>query len=551
MDDRELIGTLREQTSNLAGLFALSMVMFDRLDEAEILRLAWSSVPAIGPFTAVDVQSPPLEKQLGELAGEDGPVTTPDGAWVWAYALRSMGGNAGHLVISADVRPSPDQRFLLKTLAQQAGAALHSARLNHRERAAAAQLSDLNAQLETVNQQLRTAVTDLERQQHIHQMLNAVAASGAGEGGIAETLHELTGLDVAVEDRFGHLRAWAGPTRPRPYPRATARERTELQAELKRHRRPVRHRDRVIAMAQPREEILGLLVLVDPEHRVGAGELFALEHAAIVLSTELAHQRGLAETELRLRADLLDDLLTGTDDESAVLRATALGHDLRLPQQVLVLSWPGLENEESFARAVAYVAKDVVESGVLLARRAGMLVLIASRSEDGPTTPQWRQLHDRVAKAVRSGAGAIGVGGPCTRPSQLPRSYAEAQRALQLRQGSGHPHGVTAFDELGIYRLLGADSARQEVSGFIREWLGELIDYDEAHGTDLVLTLWQYHESGGNYDATATALVIHRSTLRYRLTRIRELSGHDLRDVDTRLNLHIATRAWQLLHNAT
>jgi DNA-binding PucR family transcriptional regulator len=43
------------------------------------------------------------------------------------------------------------------------------------------------------------------------------------------------------------------------------------------------------------------------------------------------------------------------------------------------------------------------------------------------------------------------------------------------------------------------------------------------------------------------ALLIHRSTLRYRLRRIRELTGHDLGVVDTRLNLHIAARAWQIM----
>ncbi len=44
------------------------------------------------------------------------------------------------------------------------------------------------------------------------------------------------------------------------------------------------------------------------------------------------------------------------------------------------------------------------------------------------------------------------------------------------------------------------------------------------------------------------ALHIHRSTLRYRLARIAELTGHDLRNVDTRFNLHAATRAWRFLN---
>ena len=43
------------------------------------------------------------------------------------------------------------------------------------------------------------------------------------------------------------------------------------------------------------------------------------------------------------------------------------------------------------------------------------------------------------------------------------------------------------------------------------------------------------------------ALHIHRSTLRYRLARIAELTGYDLRKVDTRVNLHAATRAWRFL----
>ncbi|WP_369803893.1 helix-turn-helix domain-containing protein [Mycobacterium sp. 1274761.0] len=41
---------------------------------------------------------------------------------------------------------------------------------------------------------------------------------------------------------------------------------------------------------------------------------------------------------------------------------------------------------------------------------------------------------------------------------------------------------------------------------------------------------------------------IHRSTLRYRLARISELTGYDLRNVNTRFNLHAATRAWRFLY---
>jgi PucR C-terminal helix-turn-helix domain len=52
---------------------------------------------------------------------------------------------------------------------------------------------------------------------------------------------------------------------------------------------------------------------------------------------------------------------------------------------------------------------------------------------------------------------------------------------------------------------------------------------------------------GENYDLTAQSPQIHRSTLRYRLARIRDITGRDLQNVDTRLNLHLATRVLDVL----
>ena len=79
------------------------------------------------------------------------------------------------------------------------------------------------------------------------------------------------------------------------------------------------------------------------------------------------------------------------------------------------------------------------------------------------------------------------------------------------------------------------------------EWLGPLIDYDAEHGTSLVLTLSEYLDCGGNYDASATALSVHRSTLKYRLQRIRRVSGYDLGLPDVQFNLQVATHAWRTL----
>ena len=60
---------------------------------------------------------------------------------------------------------------------------------------------------------------------------------------------------------------------------------------------------------------MGVLVLLDPEQRADQADLVALEHGATVLAMELGRLRSIADTELRLRRDLMHDLLAGTDDD--------------------------------------------------------------------------------------------------------------------------------------------------------------------------------------------------------------------------------------------
>ena len=560
MRERDVV-RLREQISNLHSLFVLSMMMTESRGEDEILSLAVTSVASLGPCTTdgayrpgAEPGGPPerfrepagrLRRALGPallaLGADDGAVDVPGAGWGWAFALRSLGGHWGWLVVGAPAEPTADEQFLLKVLAHQTGSALENAALHQRERAGAAELAQVNTALASVNAQLAATVADLERTATIHEALTRVSASGAGEDGIARTLFDLTGYPVAVEDRFGNLRAWAGPDRPVPYPKTDARKRAHLLRMARREGRPMRDGDRLFALAQPRDEILGVLALVDPEGTAGPHDAFALEHGALVLAAELSHLRGLGEMELRLRGDLVDDLCTGTDDESAHARAQAIGYDLHRPHAVVVVQGRGKATGEALARAVEQAAADL-GIGSLVGRRQGAVVLLA-QSPPG----RWAELAAALAAEFPSGVVSVGVGGRCDRPGDFPRSAREAFVALGVRQASRQPAGVTTYEGLGIYRILAGGEHNAEVEGFVREWLGPLLDYDAGHGAELVKTLSTYLECGGNYDETADGLAIHRSTLRYRLQRIREVSGLDLTDVDSRFNLHAATRAWRVL----
>jgi DNA-binding PucR family transcriptional regulator len=554
----------REQFSNLYSLFVLSMMMFDGRDEQAILRLACTAVPQLGSCRVeagylarrgglewvpggAEEPRPRLHAAVAALRGAEGAVDLAD--WAWAYPLCSLGGQRGYLVVGAPTEPSHAEQVLLRVLAQQTGAALSNAALHRTEREQAGRLRVLDVELAALNDRLSRSLAALQRQRRIYEVLSRVSAAGEGAEGIARAVHQLTGLPVVVEDRFGNLRSWAGPGCPDPYTKPSGWRRAQLLARALRDCRPVRDRERLIALARPRHEVLGVLALIDPDRAAGEHELSALEHGAVVLAAELAHQHRLTEVELRLRRDLVDDLLSGATDASVFTRAEALGHDLHHPHRAVVVKWDGRTADSDLVRAVARAVAEL-RLDCLMASRAGSIVLLAHQPSARNQRQRWDEMYRSVARELRCTAGVIGVGGRAESVAEVRRSYEEALRALSIRQGSVTGNGATVFDELGVYRLLAAGENAREVRIFVREWLGLLLDYDEGHRCELVRTLSTYLECGGNYDETAEALTIHRSTLRYRLQRIREVSGLDLGEVDSRFNLQVATRAWRVLAGA-
>jgi sugar diacid utilization regulator len=549
----------RDQLTSLQGLLVLSMLMTESDDERQILHLAATSVPSFArchleglylleggwraaetPCSRAEARAE-IEAQLNVLGSGGGALSVEGEAWSWAYPLRSLKGHMGYIVVGSQEEPPPAELYLLQILSQQTSVALGNADLHARERATAEELRHTTEKLQTANAVLADTVQALERSTAIHDRLTRVAVAGEGQEGIARAVHELTGYPVGIEDRYGNLRAWAGPNRPEVYPKDPPARREQMLRHVLREGRPIREGGRLLAVARPREDVVGVLVLVDPAATAGEQEHVALEHGATVLAMELARLRSVAESQLRARRDLVEELLAGTDEESALTQAEALGYDLERPHRVVVVEGRARSRDDDvFLHAVRRAARDT-GVGSLLVPRAGTVVVLSDADQP------WEQFREAVLSELGGGRCRVGVGGPSERPAELPRSYRQAQLALKMQDASKLGDQATAFDDLGIYQFLAEVEDLAAIEQFVRAWLGPLLDYDARKRSELVLTLSRYLECGCSYDASAAALSVARSTLKYRLQRIRDLSGHDLACPDTRFNLQLATRAWQTL----
>lgn len=228
-----------------------------------------------------------------------------------------------------------------------------------------------------------------------------------------------------------------------------------------------------------------------------------------------------------LAAALLDGHPLGALDHE---RARSFGVDLDGPIRTVVVR-PPLDRAELAAGGIRLAARRPGETAVVVADGTGLDDLLAAIGR-----------RSKAADAVPADApAAIGIGGAHAGPSGAARSYREARRAATFAERLGRP--VLGHDDLGLFSLLADHGDPDAVADLVDEWLGPLLTHDEGRRQKLLPTLAAYLDAGAAQQATADALGVHVSTLKYRLGRIEAVTGRALSRPDIRFQLQVALAA--------
>jgi DNA-binding PucR family transcriptional regulator len=155
------------------------------------------------------------------------------------------------------------------------------------------------------------------------------------------------------------------------------------------------------------------------------------------------------------------------------------------------------------------------------------------------------QIQQAIAEWKPGFTVSVGFSGPAEAPTGVAGALREVTSVMESLARFKRWSQVVAVPELGLTGLLAAVTDERLVD-YSRRHLGPLIEHDAARKGNLVATLRAYLETGEQQQA-AQRLRVHPNTLRYRLDRIREISGVDLEDPETRLNLAVALRVQALL----
>jgi len=125
---------------------------------------------------------------------------------------------------------------------------------------------------------------------------------------------------------------------------------------------------------------------------------------------------------------------------------------------------------------------------------------------------------------------SIGLGGGTTEIKYFSKIVFSAQKALDISKRNNKIDYVSDYKKTGVYRLFFDINNYDEMRNLYEETLYKLEKYDTKNSSNLLETLEMYLEKHRNIGLSAEFLYIHRNTMKYRINRIEEILGCDLKD---------------------
>jgi hypothetical protein len=263
----------------------------------------------------------------------------------------------------------------------------------------------------------------------------------------------------------------------------------------------------------------------------------AAEAGEVYLEAErLLHAQGE-----RVRRDLLEDLLAGRPPAPGPKLTAARAAGLVAGAPCIVIAAHPLTPPQD--------ERQLRSAAVALTRAVGSVVppLAVVRHEEVVVVPcvdrSVAALIDALETVQEQLAGegfplAIGVSTVQDGLDRMPEAYGEAVNALARVNTSGGVVALPALTAFDCLALFGPETARRRIPSKVRQFVLD----DLAEDRVLTTTLLEYVASNLNTKVAAERLFVHPNTARYRLGKIEERTGCDLRCFADVLDVLIALR---------
>lgn len=410
----------------------------------------------------------------------------------------------------------------------------------------------------TVNERIAQSNMEMvSRALTIHQTLTRIVLEGGGIKQLATTLAELVRQSISIEnERFEALASVniAAVDEARRYtqqygrtdPRLVQALEDEILPEIRRTLRPVfipamphvgLEMERILAPVVVHGIIYGYMWIIADDRPLSELDYMAIESGATIAALMMLYQESIQSAEASLKGNLLTRLIQGEVNGSAILTDQALryGVDLRHAYRLVRVADDHMTTRQSldlYRRVNSFAGE--MNLAVIAGQFAGQVVLLT----------QLDNLDILTQRIHAEGEGIhIGISSRHSGADRVALAYAQCGEVLDISYKLKALGRTAYFDDLGYLHVLYHAGPQALKDNPYTPALRLLLDEQQA---DLFNTLETYLDVGGNGVNAAEVLHIHRSTLIYRLERIKEICKADLSEPVTRTNLQVALKLMRL-----
>jgi sugar diacid utilization regulator len=304
----------------------------------------------------------------------------------------------------------------------------------------------------------------------------------------------------------------------------------------------------------------------DPPHPHDLAEhLVVVEQSATIVGTEMLRLRSVEQAEERARGDFVHALLHGrfTTARDLEARAAHYGFPVAGTFGVVVAGRLPTSGGTDSVNKMFQLARDATrllpqpESRTLATVVGDVLAVIRQvRAPDRATSPEAgnralaeyaRALEQELSRRIGTRV-PVAWGRPVQRAERIFDSYRDARLALGLLARLGM-QDACGFSDLRVYATLAELADSEQARSFAHDLLAPMRT-QRSGASDLEQAVITYVESGGNLNAAARELHIHRNTMLYKLERASRILHLDLRQAEHQFTVWLAAKLDLLFETA-
>ncbi len=307
------------------------------------------------------------------------------------------------------------------------------------------------------------------------------------------------------------------------------------------------------------------LQIIELENTLGDLDFIAIEQATTFISLEMAKRAAVTEVTKRFENDLLGQILVKSYSSADYIRnkAQQLNWDLNQSFIAALVRFSDLDTSLNMQdkiykinNLINSISRIINNSSIVGERNGDIVILLSRQRKKDEKLPGPRQLLNKIveyslSREFKKSNYIITYGTKAESLEEIPNSYNEALEAANIGQLLEKYNSIISFEDIGIFRFISKLKEQGvPLTELVPPRLQKLKEYDQENNTELIKTLQTFFYCNDNAKKAAKQLHVHYKTMLYRLERIKEICGLDLKDYKDKLEIQVGLEVIQLLNSS-